>query len=193
MQASNNIAFKEWAAVCEALGSGRQSLILRKGGIHEGRGGFRVDYREFWLFPTRYHEDRSELDPEAQPLLEQARKNAPPDGIVQLSLYVVVQDVVWIDNEALLANLAGLHVWSPQTVSKRFHYRRPGLFAVSVRTYRLAEPIDLPDSPHFGACRSWVELPAPLSTESLEPVLSDDQAERELDRVRRALSGTWVA
>lgn len=34
------IAFKEWDIVCKALEEGRQSLILRKGGIHEGREGF---------------------------------------------------------------------------------------------------------------------------------------------------------
>ena len=34
------IAFKEWAAVCRALASGRQSLIIRKGGIAEAGGVF---------------------------------------------------------------------------------------------------------------------------------------------------------
>ena len=52
MEPVNQIAFKEWAVVCAALASGQQSLILRKGGIHEGRDGFRVAHREFWLFPT---------------------------------------------------------------------------------------------------------------------------------------------
>ena len=36
----------------DALGRGEQIIILRKGGIHEGRGGFQVDQPEFWLFPT---------------------------------------------------------------------------------------------------------------------------------------------
>jgi hypothetical protein len=42
------MAFKEWAVVCEALGSGRQSVILRKGGIAEGREGFAFLHREFF-------------------------------------------------------------------------------------------------------------------------------------------------
>ena len=28
-----SVGFKEWALVCQALGTGRQSIILRKGGI----------------------------------------------------------------------------------------------------------------------------------------------------------------
>jgi hypothetical protein len=51
-----SIGFKEWALVCEALGSGRQSVIIRKGGVAEGRDGFAFRHREFFLFPTYFHE-----------------------------------------------------------------------------------------------------------------------------------------
>jgi len=49
------IAFKEWDVVCNAIGAGRQTVILRKGGIHEGREGFAWEHEEFVLFPTRFH------------------------------------------------------------------------------------------------------------------------------------------
>ena len=51
-----SIGFKEWSLVCEALGRGMQSVILRKGGIAEGREGFSFRHREFFLFPTFFHE-----------------------------------------------------------------------------------------------------------------------------------------
>src|SRR5512138_2779668 len=51
-------AFKEWAIVVDALGRGEQILILRKGGIAEGRGGFRPEHTRFLLFPTAFHEQR---------------------------------------------------------------------------------------------------------------------------------------
>ncbi len=47
-----SIAFKEWAIICDTLGSGAQSIILRKGGIHEGREGFSFKHPDFFLFPT---------------------------------------------------------------------------------------------------------------------------------------------
>ncbi|MBA2742902.1 MAG: DUF1802 family protein, partial [Chthoniobacterales bacterium] len=50
-----SIGFKEWALVCDALGRGEQSLILRKGGIAEGRDGFAFRHSEFFLFPTFFH------------------------------------------------------------------------------------------------------------------------------------------
>ena len=53
---SCSVAFKEWAGVCDALADGRQSLILRKGGIAEGPRGFVPEHSTFWLYPTRVHE-----------------------------------------------------------------------------------------------------------------------------------------
>src|SRR5216117_1413384 len=60
------IAFKEWAVVVDALGRGEQIIILRKGGIREGPGGFSVDHGEFPLFPTLFHQQRDSVLPHAQ-------------------------------------------------------------------------------------------------------------------------------
>ena len=51
-----SVGFKEWAVVCNALGRGEQSVIVRKGGIAEGREGFSFRERKFYLFPTFFHE-----------------------------------------------------------------------------------------------------------------------------------------
>ncbi len=47
-----SVGFKEWAIVCGALGRGDQTVILRKGGIAEGRAGFSFKYRK--LFFSRH-------------------------------------------------------------------------------------------------------------------------------------------
>lgn len=188
MRSSNNIAFKEWAAICAALASGRQSLIIRKGGIHEGRDGFRVAHDEFWLFPTYLHEAASGLEPEARPLLDRAEAERPPAGTLQFSHYAVVTDVFEVHDERLLARLAGQHVWSPDTISERFHYKRPGLFVLAVRMFGCREPHVIADSPHFAGCRSWVELPVELSTTDLVPVLADAEFKKRRDRIRAALA-----
>ncbi|SVB06991.1 uncharacterized protein METZ01_LOCUS159845, partial [marine metagenome] len=60
------IAFKEWAVVVEAIGSGRQIVILRKGGIAEGVGGFKAEHDRFWLFPPRFPQQaKGVIDSEA--------------------------------------------------------------------------------------------------------------------------------
>ena len=188
MLPSNRIAFKEWAAICAALAEGAQTLILRKGGIHEGRDGFRVAHSEFWLFPTYLHEAAAGLDRDAAPLLARAEADRPPTGMLKLAHYAVVSDVAEIRSESLLSNLAGLHLWSPRTVSARFHYRQPGLFALTVRVYSRSEPYLISDSPHLAGCRTWVDLPANLATERLRPVLDDEEFQRRREQIRRALA-----
>lgn len=188
MLSNNHIAFKEWAAVCAALGEGLQSLIVRKGGIHEGRDGFRVAYGEFWLFPTYVHEAASGLEESARALLERAQDARPPAGMLRLAHYAVVSDVFEVRDEERLMRLAGLHVWSPRTLGERFHYRRPGVFVLTVRTFARPEAHQVPDSPHFAGCRSWVELPVELSTADLKPVLTDDEFKRRRDRIRDVLA-----
>src|SRR5687768_3006004 len=73
-------AFKEWAIVVDALGRGEQIFILRTGGIHEGRGGFKMEHSEFVLFPTLFHQQReSVIEPAQTPFDEIAPHLSPPE------------------------------------------------------------------------------------------------------------------
>ena len=56
-------ALKEWACVVRALGEGKQILLLRKGGIAEKGGEFRMEEPDFFLFPTFEHQDKTKLKP----------------------------------------------------------------------------------------------------------------------------------
>ena len=188
MLPSNPFAFKEWGAICAALAVGAQTLIIRKGGIHEGREGFRVDHREFWLFPTFLHESAAGLATGAAHFLERAEADRPAAGLLSLSLYAVVDDVFEVNSEAALARLAGEHVWSRSALEQRFSYRRPGVFVLAARIYRGAPQI-IPDSPHFAGCRSWVEFPGPISTVELQPVLTDEDYARRREKIHAALEG----
>ena len=178
MLLENHIAFKEWAVVCAALEQGRQTLILRKGGIHEGCEGFRVEHGEFWLFPTGFHQQAEDVIPEAQPLLEQVQSGGDTSQVA-LRLYALVEEVHHINDFAVLARLNDRHIWSDKTVEQRFHYRSPGLFALVVRVFRREAPLEVEITPHMAGCKSWVDLVSPLPTEKLRPVLDDDTFEKQ--------------
>jgi len=188
MQEASRFAFKEWAAVCQAIHSGRQSLILRKGGIHEGRDGFRVDHHEFWLFPTEFHQQPDVLAVDAQPLLADAQSHAPAPGTIAIRNYVVVEDVLELRDVSILPRLTGLHSWSQSTLESRFHYRNPMLFALLIRAYQLPAPQVLPESSHYAGCRSWVELSHEISTSELSPVLTTDEHQARIVAIRKALT-----
>lgn len=155
-------------------------MILRKGGIHEGRDGFRVEHPEFWLFATGFHQHTDALaeDPPAF-----ANTSPPNPGTIVLPGYVVVDAVEEIHDPVVLPQLTGQHIWSDRTVDERFHYRSPGLFALMVRVYRPETPLVLTDSPHFAGCRSWVDLPGELPTAGLVPVLNDADHQARIERL----------
>jgi hypothetical protein len=167
-------AFKEWAVVCRALAGGRQALVLRKGGIAEDGGEFRVEHTRFWLYPTYVHQQQGGVRPDAAPLLAEAEADRPPAGVVRLTHWAEVAGVYHLHDLAGALKLGGLHLWTPQTVASRFAYRSPGLYVLSVRVYRAAQAFELPETPYYAGCRSWVELERELPTEGSTPVLDDD-------------------
>ncbi len=153
------VAFKEWAAVCRALAEGRQSLILRKGGIAEQGGTFRPEHERFWLYPTYFHEQqRKGLKPEFVPLIDAAEADRPPPGVLRLTYFAEVTGVRFIDRLEDALALDPLHVWSEETVRQRFHYRAPGLYVLAVRVFRSRSPAELPENPAYAGCKTWVEL-----------------------------------
>ncbi len=159
-----------------------------KGGIHDRGGHFAVEHPEFWLFPTQFHQAAEEFRPEAVALVAQAAATALPAGQVRFTLHAVVDEAVELADESRLERLSTLQMLSVATLRRRFHYRTPGLFVLPVRIYRLNQPIELPESPHFVGCRTWVDLGRELPTADLSPVLSEAVHQARLAEIRHALS-----
>jgi hypothetical protein len=186
-------AFKEWAVICRALATGRQAVVLRKGGIDEDGGTFRVEHARFWLYPTYAHERPDALKPEGQALLAEVEADRPAPGVVRLTHWAEVGGAFNLQNLVAALRLGELHLWSTATVQARFAYRAPGLYALPVRVWQAPQPIELPETPHYAGCKSWVELERSLPTSGSTPVL-DDEAYRELMiRLEHLLEPTALA
>jgi len=193
MQPSSHIAFKEWAVVVDALGQGEQVLILRKGGIREQRGEFHVDHREFWLFPTQYHEAERSIIPSKRPRLRDIAAAAPKDA-VDIEYYAVADAIVQITGPEALKRLQGRHIWSEQILQERFQFgREPGLHALLTRIYRRPAPERFALRESHGGCKSWVELERALPTESLTPVLPDGEYSAQRKEMLEMLSDHALA
>jgi len=177
--------------VCEALGRGRQSVILRKGGIAEGRQGFSFKHDEFFLFPTWFHEQAekvrwdgrlapSNLERSTSEVERRLTKTnaAIPDGEELIEIrYAAKLDLTqaitsWEKAEAL----APLHILRPEVVRQRFDYDdAPGLQVALVRMFRIEPALSFPNEPKYGGCRSWVRLPELPNDLKFEVVLTDDE------------------
>ncbi len=171
--ARTSIGFKDWALICAALGQGRQSIILRKGGIAEGRDGFRFKHEAFFLFPTQYHQQAERVRPDALAALGPGER--PAEETVEIRYFFVLDWAVWVDDWATLARLEPLHVWREDVVRERFDYdEQRGLQCAFGRVYRLTPPWTFADRPSYGGCRSWLTLPEfPSADITLAPVIDD--------------------
>src|SRR5882672_6294384 len=100
-------AFKEWAIIVDALGGGDQIVILRKGGISEGRGGFQVDHPEFWLFPTSFHQQGEGVIESARPRFENLKKEFAETSTLSLQFFARVIHWERLNDLAQAQRLAG--------------------------------------------------------------------------------------
>ncbi len=178
------MALKEWAVVAEALAAGRQTMLLRKGGIEEQGGEFRLEHSEFFLYPTYEHQHRRHVRPEFQADFDRALAAQPAGGAVRVRVYAIVAESFPVKSPDVLRALSEFHVWTDEFLKRRFVYRpeRP-LLLLALRVYTLPEVL-LPFRAEYRGCKSWVELDRELSTAGAMPVLGDGEFERALSRLR---------
>jgi hypothetical protein len=151
-------ALKEWSAAVHAMLEGRQTVLLRKGGIHEKR--FAVASQRFVFFPTVAHGHAERVRPEFRTLLDAAVSDSTDDEIVLRGGADVVAAVEVTRPEAI-DDLSDLHIWTPASVrSERIDFRpRRRLTVLVVQARPLLEPVRLKRLPDYRGCVSWVDLP----------------------------------
>jgi hypothetical protein len=163
-------AFKEWAIVCASIERGETSLIFRKGGIAEGRKGFQFKHRNFFLFPTFFHEQIGRTR------LGQEREVIPRGDSVEISVFVEVEFTILIGDLKPIRALESLHILQPAVLEERFHYdQEKGLHVAFLRAFRISPVWELAAHPSYRGCRSWVSLPEAPADLLKEPVLSDQE------------------
>ena len=187
LPSSLNIALKEWAVVCAALESGRQMLLLRKGGIYEAAGEFELENPQFLLFPTYLHQNAKMLKPDAAAALEP--RDAEPRH-VRLSAAGVVTDILQLQSRAQMDALDAEHLWAPPLIDMRFNYRPDNpLYLLLVRAYRLGEPVTVENTPAYAGCKSWVPLEEAVETRGARPVMDDAAYEQRRGQILATVGG----
>ncbi|HEY1172118.1 MAG TPA: DUF1802 family protein [Verrucomicrobiae bacterium] len=182
------VAFKEWAVVVDALGSGEQIIILRKGGISEGRGGFQVEHPRFVFWPTLFHQQRDNVITSAQKRFDEIAPGLPSPEILRLEYFAEVAHWERLESLEAAKRLQGQHIWREEVIAERFDWgKQKAIFALAVRVHRLAQRIELPVRPEYGGCKSWIELVEDISTDGSQPVLTEAAFAEKLKRFKQAL------
>ena len=150
----SKFAFKEWYAIVKAIGLGRQKILLRKGGIHEGKRGFELLSETFWLFPTFFHQQLEKLKPEI------GIKFIPDAGqTIPLQYYCRTLSCGWLDTEENLRRIDENHFWTRDCISDKFGWgSKNGVYWIELAVYKLPNPIWVAMRPKYKGCKSWIEI-----------------------------------
>lgn len=151
-------ALKEWSAAVHALLDGRQTVLLRKGGIHEKR--FALSASRFLFFPTVAHSHAERVRAEHRDLLDVAAADSTDDEVV-LRAGAKVIAAVEVGRPEGLVEIEPLHIWTAESVrADRLDFRpKHRLTVLVVQVSPLAGPERLPRMPEYAGCTSWVPLP----------------------------------
>jgi hypothetical protein len=177
-------ALKEWSAAVHALLDGRQTILLRKGGIGEKR--FEVAAQEFLLFPTIAHSHAQRVRPEHQDLLAPAADDST-DAHITVRAAAKVVAALPVNRPEGLQQIEDLHIWTDESVrADRLDFRPKHRLAVLVvSAIPLIEPLRLSRTPDYAGCTSWVRLPVEPSLAA--PVHDPAELAEIAGRVRSAV------
>jgi len=151
------LAFKEWSYIVTALGKGKQSIILRKGGISEENGDFELKGKEFLLFPTLFHQAEQLVKPSWMPFLRSEDYHQQAER-VRIKYYAkVVESQVLTDWEKV-KKLDGFHAWKEEIIKERFTRWENKIQLLVVQVFELGAAQDILLSPEYEGCKSWIEV-----------------------------------
>ena len=191
-------AFKEWEAIVEALGQGAQIVILRKGGIAEGRTGFQAKHPKFWLFPTGYHQQWEKTKPDLRRFVTPSTAAPEKGKEILLHYFAEVTDALYLSSWEQVARLDDIHFWGEEIVRERFDYKeRPGMEAglhlLIVRVSRINLPHKLAPAPDYEGCKSWIEVPVDWEHDIATHVVRIEEFATRRSRILAAVATVSVS
>ena len=165
MKLPNHTALKEWSSVIEALGDGRQVVLVRKGGIADP--AFGVEAPRFYLYPTYFHQGEM-----------QARAE------VTITHWCEVVRLWSVREVAELERVSPLVAMPLESQMTRYRFRPDqALHVIGVRSWRLPVPQRVPWREAYGGCLSWISVDEEISVDGSTSVLSEQDLEQQFTRI----------
>ncbi|MEM8505245.1 MAG: DUF1802 family protein [Cyanobacteria bacterium P01_D01_bin.1] len=192
-----NAALKEWSVAVDAIARGEQIILLRKGGISEKQGRFRVaggrvsgnqQCDRVILFPTFEHQKPELLKPNYQSSVTPVASGWHPEKIT-LKAWAEITHIFQTTEADKVHALSDFHVWQPQLVTDRLKWKpKQSLYVLALRAYRLENPIELTwNSSLYGGCRSWVSLDQPIEVNTDRPALDTGTYNNQIKKIEEII------
>ncbi|WAL61573.1 DUF1802 family protein [Thermocoleostomius sinensis] len=181
-------AFKEWAIAVEALCQGEMILLLRKGGIREQSGVFRIEQLQAWLYPTYEHQKPHLLKPKYADRVTPVASGWHPDH-VNIQAWAAITHVFQVSDLSTVEALLPFHIWNLDFASERLKWKpKSPLSVLLLRVYCLPQPHPIIYRPEYGGCKSWIQLQEAIPTTEACPVLNEEEYLEQVKRIRSVLA-----
>ena len=188
MISKSNIALKEWAVTIKALDEGIQTILFRKGGIHEEGREFRIEHDRFLLYPTYEHQSEELLKDKFRKVLYAILHDLNDTKTLKIRNWATISHIAEITQMAQINALSPYYIWNNDYVYERLKWRpRKPLYMMILRIYRLLEPKTIELLPEYSGCKSWVNMRKEFSLVESRPVIKDHEFNQSLETIKSIL------
>src|SRR3990170_5427508 len=188
MISKTNIALKEWAVTIKALDEGIQTILFRKGGIHEEGREFRIEHDRFLLYPTYEHQSEELLKDKFRKELYTILHDSDDTYTLKIRNWATISHIAEITHMEQIKALSPYYLWNNDYLYERLKWRpRKPLNMLILRVYRLLEPKTIEILPEYSGCKSWVNMRKEFSLVESRPVLNDHEFNHSLETIKTIL------
>ena len=157
------LALKEWSIICKAMEEGKQTILLRKGGILEYKKGFEISQKLLLLYATLEHQTAEYLQSnylqEYELLLKRNSSEIVQDKVNTIRIIARIEAMQEFHDHELLSKLEKYHIWNEKYVNMRMNYNpKKPMNALLLRIYKLSQPISIDVNPEWAGCKSWIDI-----------------------------------
>lgn len=170
---STNKCLKEWNAVVEALGQGKQSILIR---------GYDTTLKEFLLYPTySYSNNRNYLDSFQDQYLDFVEKNATPkkeNEKTEIKYYAKV-DSILLKNPQKSGSLAKNSIWDKEHIKSYLKGKISHVWLL--RVYKFNKPYMAEENRGI----KYANLKKSIDVSNSEPILSDEEFGKIKEEIKK--------
>ena len=162
----------EWNATIEALGQGKQTILIRK---------YRTNIDKFLLYPTfSYALKENYLDSFEKKYKSFAEENALPnkdDNKTEVKYFATVEKVIEKSSQRI-GSLNKYHIWTNEHVISYLGNKKAYIWIL--RVYKLKKPVMAERT----IAKVYPNLLEEVSLEGIEPVFSDEEFSKIVKEIK---------
>ncbi len=177
-------ALKEWDIAINALIDGETILLMRKGGLRETQVQFVRSAQPVLLYPTYEHQMADRLKPTYASRVEPVPSGWHPQQVT-IRAMAAITDVLTLTKAESLESLYSWHIWQQDFAIERWRWKPDNpLSILCLRVFVLPQPQVIAYQPHYGGCRSWLELDQPVDITHAQPVFDRTEYRAQVAQIR---------